>query len=539
MKIKFVSNAPNLEVSISPTGKVRPTAINPAYFYIKAYYMLNGLNPNVEWLSCDLVMFDSVEKQTTDILNDCPNIVGLSVYVWNEDFQFALAKEIKNRSPETIVVLGGPQLAVHKDPTWFEKNPHIDYVCYGDGEQAFQLLIDRIGGYLPPDTPLINMVENLKPGYKLWPYEMISDEKYLNTSSFLIQKQDVIDSINKIVEGGIPKKNIMFAIEFARGCMYNCSFCDWSQNLTKKVKRRNHDWKSELDFFCELDLKLRETDANFGQWKQDIEIFDYATTLYRPDRNFQLRIYNTPKLKKEVTFYIQTTQAKLFGFRMIVSLQDINEEVLNNIDRPSISWEEHKALIKRMLAVAPEKQDIMAVQLIIGLPGQTFNSIVEMLCELYRTGVRFYDAFAWTYLENSPAAEPGYQRLHKLNWMDVYFPNAKSVECNDLEALYKELSTVGYDPMHWTKMRMVVGHRSMTLKDTMKAQLWKQYFESHIRKNTFNTEEELQSFKEETSIRVDEEVSKTLSLSQHLVDKYNIVIYGVVDQNTITTIHYQ
>lgn len=540
MKIKFVSNAPNLEITPLPTGKIRPTAINGAYFYIKAYYMLHGKNPDVEWLPCDFVMFDSVEDQARNIVDEGADIVGLSVYVWNEDIQFALAREIKRLKPETIMVLGGPQLAVHKDPDpFFEEHPYVDYVGYGDGEVAFQLLIDRISGYLPKDAPLVNMIENLRPGHKLWPYEMVSDDQYLSTSSFLLQKDEVRDSIDYIVKRGIPRKNIMLAIEFARGCMYSCAFCDWSQNLTKKVKRRKHDWRAELDFFCELDLKLRETDANFGQWDEDIKIFDYANSLYKPDRNFQLRIYNTPKLKKEATFYIQTTQAKLFGFRMIVSLQDINEEVLNNIDRPSISWEEHQKLITRMLAVAPERQDIMGVQLIIGLPGQTYESIVNMLIELYKLGVRYYDAFAWSYLENSPAADPGYQRFHKIKWMDVYFANKGKITVDSIEDTWNTLANGVYNPVEWTKMKLVVGHRTMGIKDMMKAQLWKQYFETYIRNGTIDSTEKLLELKPDMDQRVETEIEDTFKVIEPLIDKHGIAIYGTVKDQEITTVFYQ
>ena len=94
MRVKFVSNAPNLEISVSPTGKSRPTAINPAYFYIKAYYMLHGKNPNLVWLPCDFVMFNSLEDHVNNILEEKPDVVGLSVYVWNEDFQFLLVRLI-------------------------------------------------------------------------------------------------------------------------------------------------------------------------------------------------------------------------------------------------------------------------------------------------------------------------------------------------------------------------------------------------------------------------------------------------------------
>ena len=66
--------------------------------------------------------------------------------------------------------------------------------------------------------------------------------------------------------------------------MYNCTYCDWSQNLTNKVTRRKAEWKLELEFFRDLDVQIRETDANFGQWKEDIEIYDYARSLYNPKR---------------------------------------------------------------------------------------------------------------------------------------------------------------------------------------------------------------------------------------------------------------
>ena len=80
--------------------------------------------------------------------------------------------------------------------------------------------------------------------------------------------------------------------------MYSCTFCDWSQNLTKKVKRRTNDWKADIDLFHRLKVPIRETDANFGQWPDDIKAFDYAISLYTPTRTFSFVPINTPKLKK-------------------------------------------------------------------------------------------------------------------------------------------------------------------------------------------------------------------------------------------------
>lgn len=531
MKIKFVSNGLSGEVNQVQLGA---NAINPAYFFLKAYYQLRGHNPDVEWLPCDFLMLDHVDVQLANILNEQPDLVGLSVYVWNEEIQYYLAKEIKARLPDCVVVLGGPQLIAHKDPEYFIKHPYVDYVCYGDGEEAFQLLIDKVSGYLPADAELVNMVENAALGYKLWPLKILSDELYLSTSSFLIQKQDVIDSIDRLVSRGVPKNQLIMAIEFARGCMYNCSFCDWSQNLTKKVKRRTHDWKSELDFFKEVDITLRETDANFGQWPQDLEIFKYGLSLYDPTKNFKLRIHNTPKLKKEVTYYLQMTQTLLHGFRIHVALQDINEHVLSNINRPSISWAEQKELLIRMHNELPDdKKHLLGIQVISGLPGQTYNSIVNMLIECASIGVRQFAQGVWVYLDNSPASDIFYQRTHKLEWIDAYFLVDEHLPAANLDLVYKELSTGVADPRVWTKLKIVKKSSSMGLKDLMKAQLFMQYFNEKLQL----TVNDLAETKNIIDRQVTQEIDSSYALHESLINKHNIVVFTRINNGVLSTIY--
>lgn len=535
MKIKFVSNGPNGEVYHGETY------VNPAYFFIKAFYMLHGKTADVEWLPCDFTMLDTYAVQLEQIIADKPDVVALSVYVWNESHQMRLSRDIKQALPHTVIVLGGPQLIAHKETEtdYFDRHPYVDYVCYGDGELAFQLLIDRHSGALPASTPLINMVENLKPGYHLWPFEIIADKEYLDTSSFLIQKEDVTDSVNSLIARGIPKNKIVMAIEFARGCMYSCSFCDWSQNLTKKVKRRNQDWKAELDFFHDLDIMVREADANFGQWPQDLEIFDYGISLYDPNRIFKFRVHNTPKLKKEATYHLMYTQSLLYDFRAHVSLQDIDDQVLANINRPSVSWADHVELIQRLSNNLPEgKKHLVGVQLIIGLPGQTYKSIINMYQELYRIGVRQGAVNLWVYLDNSPAADPDYQRLHRLKWIDAYILIKPEFEVENLDELYAELSTGIVDPNTWTKLKIVRSNSSMQFRDVMKAQLFRQYFSKltgGLEKPTLD-EEQLQALTAELNERVEREVSHTLDAYAESMEKYDLVTFGTYSDGKITRV---
>jgi hypothetical protein len=536
MKIKFVSNGPIGEVNALNYSE---TNINPAYFFIKAYYMLHGQNPEVEWLPCDFTMFDSVNVQANQIIQQAPDLLALSVYVWNETHQFQLAQQVKQALPNITVVMGGPQLTAHKNPNFFEQYPFVDFVCYGDGERAFQLLIDRLSGHVPRDVGLVNMVENLQPGHQVWPFEMLQDPEYLSTSVYTIQKQDVIDSVDQLVARGVPRNKLVFATEFARGCMYKCSFCDWSQNLTKKVKRKTFDWKQELDFFKELDIVVRETDANFGQWDEDYEIFDYGISLYDPAKNYKFRVHNTAKLKKRATYHFGLTQAKVYGFRVHVSLQDINDHVLKNIDRPSISWNDHIELIQQIQADLPnDKKHLLGVQLINGLPGQTYRSIVDMQLHLYKIGVRQGAQNVWVYLDNSPAADPMYQKLHKLEWIDTFFLTVDSIKVTDLDALYTDLKNGIVDPKMWVRLKIVKQNKTLSFPDMIKAQLFRQYFSRYVRTaDGLNmTEEKLLETEQAMSQRVHKEIDDTLKVLTPYIEKHNIFTFCVLQGNSLRRI---
>lgn len=531
MKIQFVNNG------LGGSEKNHINSINPAYFFLRAYYLLHGKNPNVEWFENEWFMADRMSVQLNRIVKRKPDIVACSVYVWNVDYQFKLMEKIRELLPECIIVAGGPQLSAHKEKDFFDKHPYVDYVCYGDGEEAFQLLIDRISGYLPENTMLYNMVENLKPGYKLHPLKILSDEKYLSTSSFLIQKEKVIESLNYIMSKGIKKETLQLSLEFARGCMYACSFCDWSQNLTKKVKRRTHDWKSELDFFYDLDITVRDSDANFGIFKEDIKIFDYSLELFDkdPTRNFKLYIHNTPKLQKEVTYYIKMEQLKRYTSTFVISLQDIHEDVLANIDRPSIPWEEQKELIHRIKKEGPkDKKYNIVTHLIVGLPGQTVERIGETILELAIAGADVYHAFNWTYLENSPAANPAYKEKFNLEWSEVWRPlngHIRVDNLKDLESLFEKLSKNEVDLSSWFRVKILTQNNTMNITDIMHASVFIKRFQTTIAEQNITDPNELRILKDKLLEESRKDVVYNLQIQKNLAKKYGFYIYGLLDFN--------
>lgn len=455
MRVKFIANAPMSETyrpEEIPGVKFTPPDcdITPAPFMLKHYYDIHGKNPNVTWLLAYLVTLDSFEEIVEEIINEQPDIVGLSVFFWNKELQLAIGKKLKSTNPDITIVVGGPELRAHKDPDFFEKYPFIDYAVYGDGEKAFQQIIDYESGFLKSRESFVNIVVNEDKKYKVYPYEQIKDPEYLGTSVFLNQTEYIEKHIEYLENKGINRAAMLMAVEFARGCMYACTFCDWNQGLTNKVKRRKTDWREELLFFKKLNIRIRETDANFGQWPEDLQIYDFAAKLYEPDKNFSFIAWNTPKIKKDAAYQIMRTNLTVYKKQVFVSFQDIHENVLKLMDRPSVSWEDHVDMIKQLrkdvINDGGDPNRLITAQLMLGVAGQTYESIVETFYKLWTEAeVYRYTLNQWIFLSNMPVAEDKfYHKLHKLTWAPIWYPQLRAripIQSESLDHIYKILDS--------------------------------------------------------------------------------------------------
>lgn len=459
MKIKFVCNhlwfSDPRDTHNSQLDE--KCVLNMAFFFIKHYYDLHGLNKKkVKWMLADLIAVENFDSQIKKLFKDPPDLLALSVFIWNEKTQFKIAKEFKKKYPNKKVIVGGPQLTAHKDENFFKVHPYIDYVVYGDGEKPIQQIIDHEFGLLQDRNQFVNIVTLENKKYKKYPYEMINDHLYLSTSTFLGQQKFIMKHIDYLVKKGIPKRNIKIAVEFARGCMYDCSFCDWSQNLTKKVKRRSSNWKKELDFFKKIDIPIRETDANFGQWKEDIEIFDYANSIYDPDKNFYFIPKNTPKLKKASTFYIMKKVFEVYEkklFPQFISFQDINVDVLNNINRPSLTFQEHIEFVKNLKQQTNiDISNLLNAVIMVGLPGQTYDTFCKSIQKIYNESeIKKIVLIHWEFLPNSPAADVEYKKKFKIKTIPaVYLTHYLNLE---KEQCFEDLKTIDklYQKVHERK----------------------------------------------------------------------------------------
>ena len=389
---------------------------NASILYLKQYYEMYGNNPNVTWLPAEIVIHKTIEKVVFD-LDPTTTIVGLAIFIWNEDYQYQLAKAIKDQYPDMLIVTGGPSVDVHRNNQYFIKHPYVDYAVYGDGEKAFQQIIDYVTGYIDNQSEFVNIAENTpneENNLKLFKFERMTDDAFFEKSVYLEQKEYVDVLLNKFKEtvGDNDNNVFVFHADYSRGCPYKCSFCDWNSGLHTKVKRFSRDWRAELDYFKKLDVVTQNIDANFGQWDEDLEILRYAVSLYEPGKKFRFIIENLTKLRKNNQIEILKIIAEVFKPVIVLSYQDLDTNVLNAIDRPSLTWDDQLEIIKIVRDIDPTLEFMPG--LILGLPEQTFETVIESIRLLGSQGGIYINLFQnlLQYLPNSPMADPFYQRLH-------------------------------------------------------------------------------------------------------------------------------
>lgn len=162
---------------------------------------------------------DIVEK----LLKYQPKIIGIGVYIWNISEVTKTVELIKQISPQTIIVLGGPEVSHLPD------KPAVvdiaDYVLMGAAEKSFRELCQLI---LSGNKPLEQVIQSdeLPLDQLQLPYEYYSDD-------------DI--------------KNRLIYVEASRGCPFKCEFCLSSLDKTSKP--------FELDKFLDEMHRLHQRGA--------------------------------------------------------------------------------------------------------------------------------------------------------------------------------------------------------------------------------------------------------------------------------------
>ena len=165
------------------------------------------------------------------ILNQEPDIIGFSTICNWYPLILQVAEICKQKHPDSIIVLGGPQASV-TDVTTIRSFPYIDIIMRGECEQSITPLITAIGsGQRIHDIPGITFRDGAQIVRTVEaPAIAVLDDLPLPDYS-LIPKIESFTSL---------------PIEVGRGCPFRCTFCSTKGFFQRHFRFRNTEYVLEL-----------------------------------------------------------------------------------------------------------------------------------------------------------------------------------------------------------------------------------------------------------------------------------------------------
>ena len=390
--------------------------VYPAALHLKTYVDLfyPDAADQIEWLI-------PLQQQVTDeelvrrIKNTNANVLCTSHYLWNHAFLTNQLANIKSQLKSNFkVIAGGPSIDVNNNENFFDQYPRIDYAVYGAGEQAFADIVN----HLVTEKPLIAFnTSNCAWKNQFTGQPIVADYKFvkmLDTSPF-VHNEAMFEAM--VADAKQKNKSVWLPYTLTRGCPYSCTFCDWNSGLGNKVSRRKNTYQQEIDLFQRLGvINIYLADANVGQYDEDVEMVEYfAQKNLKENAGFHVS-GNYSKLKKEnnLKIFHALARGQLINKTFNFSIQDINQEILKNTDRPDVGWDVHVAMANELRQNYPDL--LVKVQLIYGLPGQTTASWRQTLDEIAQQNM-LPVIFLNEPLPASPAMyDPEYQRQFQFEY---------------------------------------------------------------------------------------------------------------------------
>src|SRR5271157_1761614 len=361
----------------------------------------------------DVKLFKYIDDLEQAIHDQPPDIMGLSNYPWNFNLGCEFFRMMREISPRTICVMGGPNIPLEDGPRseFIKRNRLIDFYAYLEGEEAFAALVARayesgLDRQKMKSTPLDGFIHR------------ISDTEVMK-GNMLGRRRNLDEIPSPYLTGWMDKffdGKLSPMMETNRGCPFSCTFCHEGNQLISKVNHFSIERvKAELDYIAAavqrapiLISNLMFADPNFAMYERDYEIVEHIERIQQR-QNWPRSIFaSTGKNKKE---RIAKALRKLNGsMSMWMSVQSMDPEVLQQIKRDNIST-------SQMLALASVYQELglpTLSELILGLPGDSYERHVKSLSDVVEAGIDVIDTYTCMLLNGTELNSAGSRAKFKI-----------------------------------------------------------------------------------------------------------------------------
>lgn len=414
-------------------------------------------------------------QEAAEFLSDA-DIVGFSTYMWNFENSLAIARELKRRKPENVIVFGGPQIPNSKKQfrrvrtaelnpeellrkrmnfteDFHRINPFVDIAVHGEGERVFKIILEQMAidscrdKSKLPSSSYLDVNGNFHFNANL---ERMNDQELANTPS------PFTTGVFEKLMATFPDQKWVLMYETDRGCPFQCAYCDWGGAIEDRISRFSMEqiygdimWVGEhrisYIFLC---------NANFGILERDIQIAQYFAEAKAKYGYLEAVSTQNSKNPKKHTIEALKILAKAGLNRVtVMSQQSLNPATLKAVRRDNMKLDEYYIMQKQLAAEGVYTM----TDIILPMPEETYQSVVDAIAMLITNGQHNHIQLNHlTILCNTEMGDPEYQERYGYELIRTKIINHHSKRDDSISGVeeYQEL---------------VVATNSMPRKDWVKA----------------------------------------------------------------------
>lgn len=333
------------------------------------------------------------------------NVVAFSVSVWNEQISLAIAREIKRKRPDTVIIFGGPQVP-DRSHDFMLAHPAVDIAVHGEGEMTFLQILESLeDGRIDPEALTKIPSVTFRRGMEIVQTPI---------AHLRIQDLDAIPSpyltgVFDQLLGQHPNLEWLGLWETNRGCPFSCAYCDWGRSQVRKIKTFSMDRiAAEMQWFADHQVQfIFCCDGNFGLLPRDLDIVEMViATRKRSGYPHALSVQNTKNAtERSYRVHQRLTEASL-NKGVTLAMQSMDETALRSVGRQNVSVESFAELQRRFNRDGvPTYTD-----LILALPEETLQTFIDGTARIMDMGqhnrIQFINL---SILPNAVMGDPDYQ----------------------------------------------------------------------------------------------------------------------------------
>jgi radical SAM superfamily enzyme YgiQ (UPF0313 family) len=425
---------------LTHTGQIVASNVSPLGIGLLAAYIKRHVDAEIE-------LFKYPKDLEAGLNRGIPRIVGFSNYSWNCELSYKFAEQIKQESPETVIIFGGPNYGLSEGELndFWKRHPLIDFYVVMEGEVALLHLLLRLR------DANFNVAE-IKSSADIPGNCHYLGKNGLVKGQLLPRVKDLSQLGSPYLEGLMDKffdGVLIPMIHTTRGCPFTCAFCSEGNSYYSKVAQRK-DLTEELRYIARKRGNISElivTDANFGMYKEDADKARIIAEIQKEYGWPKRIIVSTGKNQKERVIDVANTLNGAIS--IAASLQSTDSAVLQNIKRSNISIDALNTIVQQSAQV----DSTTYTEIILGLPGDSVEKHTQSLRDVVDAGlgiVRMYQLILLPQTElNTPETRERYGMHTKFRInprsFGIYQVLGKNVSAVEAEEICVANNTLSYD----------------------------------------------------------------------------------------------